>query len=147
MTESGGTNNLGTIFSIATTGGGITTLHSFSVADGVSPLGSLTLGPGGSTLYGMTSGGGADDEGTIFSIATTGGALTTLLSFNVTNGDSPVGDLTLDGSTLYGTAPWGGANNDGVVFSLTVPEPSTFTLLGVGAVGLLGYVWRRRKVT
>jgi hypothetical protein len=26
-----------------------------------------------------------------------------------------------------------------------VPEPSTFVLLGVGAISLLGYAWRKRR--
>ena len=44
-----------------------------------------------------------------------------------------------------------GANSLGQnhAFLLTpvVPEPSTFVLLAAGAVGLLGYAWRRRKQT
>ena len=50
--------------------------------------------------------------------------LTTLGSFDTTNGANPVGTLTVVGSTLYGTTSQGGAygyadgNGDGVVFGL-----------------------------
>jgi hypothetical protein len=40
----------------------------------------------------------------------------------------------------------GDSNNDGTIFSVTVPEPSTLALLGIGAVSLLAYAWRRPKL-
>ncbi len=33
----------------------------------------------------------------------------------------------------------------GYIDLVVVPEPSTFALLGVGAVALLGYAWRRQR--
>jgi uncharacterized repeat protein (TIGR03803 family) len=46
-------------------------------------------------------------------------ALTTLASFNDTDGYQPQAGLTLSGSTLFGTTEEGGANGDGEVFSLS----------------------------
>ena len=46
--------------------------------------------------------------------------LTSLLSFNGTDGQTPAGALTLSGSTLYGTTTFGGANGVGEVYSVGV---------------------------
>lgn len=54
--------------------------------------------------------------------------LTTLASFNGTNGSSPYSGLTLSGSTLYGTTLDGGANGDGEVFSVPVAGGSPTVL-------------------
>jgi len=66
MTAGGG-NSIGTIFEFNTQAGQVTVLHSFAgePTDGSHPQGSLVLS--GKTLYGMTSAGGADNDGVIFS--------------------------------------------------------------------------------
>ena len=122
MTEAGGGNYDGTIFSINTDGTGYGLLHSFDAfiggSDGGRPNGSLTLS--GSKLYGMTANGGSSDLGTLFTMNTDGSGFSLLHSFagGLSDGDSPYGSLTLSGSTLYGMTYQGGRNNAGTLFSI-----------------------------
>ena len=119
----GGANNSGTVFQIVP-GGKITAIYSFcsiggaACTDGSFPEGALVVGSDGN-LYGTTYLGGANNDGTVFKI-TTSGALTTLHSFSGTDGANPLGALVQgnDGN-LYGTTYAGGANNDGVVFKMS----------------------------
>ena len=66
----------------------------------------------------MTSAGGANAYGSIFSIDTNGTGFKKLLNFTDTNGASPLGSLTLFGKELFGMASSGGANNSGCIFSI-----------------------------
>jgi uncharacterized repeat protein (TIGR03803 family) len=126
-----GTTNgyFGSVFKL-TPGGTLSTLYSFCAQracdDGFQP-GALFHGTDGN-FYGTTCCAGANGYGTVFKI-TPGGALTTLHSFDGTDGASPTyGDGALlqgtDG-TFYGTTTAGGASNTctggcGTVFSLAV---------------------------
>jgi uncharacterized repeat protein (TIGR03803 family) len=127
-TSDGGSNDLGTVFQV-TTNGALTTLVSFNFTNGASPVAALTLGNDGN-FYGTTEEGGSytnlnngDGGGTIFRV-TTNGVLTTLISFNGTNGLLPEAALTLgsDGN-FYGTTACGGGNGggdgDGTIFRLS----------------------------
>ncbi|MEO6883613.1 MAG: choice-of-anchor tandem repeat GloVer-containing protein [Bacteroidia bacterium] len=122
MTSAGGTNGLGNIFSIQTNGTGYTDLHDFAggTADGSGPSSDLIII--GSTLYGMTPQGGANGAGVIFSISTSGGAISILHAFGSTANDGvhPQGGLTVSGNTLYATTPTGGANGLGNIFSFNL---------------------------
>ena len=103
----------------------------------------------GSTLYGVTSTGGDANDGTIFSLNTDGTGYQILHSFvgGSNDGTDPVCAPLVIGSVLYGaTLHGGGALDCGVIYSmpLPIPEPSTLVLLGIGAVSLLAYAWRKR---
>ncbi len=116
-TYSGGANGYGTVFTI-TSGGQLTTLHSFVGTDGISPNAGLTQSTDGN-FYGTTYSGGANGYGTVFEI-TPGGTLTTLHSFNSSDGAQPRGELvqSTDGN-FYGTTYGGGAYDNGTIFEIT----------------------------
>ena len=108
----------GTIYRI-TGEGNLTTIHSFTGADGSQPFGNLVQAPDGN-LYGTTSSGGGTGHGTVFKIAMQG-ALTTLHSFDVSDGAIPYAGLVLatDGNFYGTTLQGGGENNEGSVFRIT----------------------------
>jgi uncharacterized repeat protein (TIGR03803 family) len=143
----------GNIFSVATNGTNYRNVVSFTstggAATGDGPVGSLILS--GTTLYGMTSTGGVDGWGNIFSVGVDGSGYQDLYDFTGgADGGNPGGDLLLSSGTLFGITIYGGANNYGTVFALTVPapvpEPGTLALAGTGgAAVLVSYCWRRRR--
>lgn len=141
----GGSNNYGTVFKF-TTNSALTTLASFGNANGAYPQAGVVQASDGN-FYGTTSGGGAYTNeaglgyGTIFELSTNG-TLTTLVSFNSTNGASPEAGLIqgTDGN-FYGTTASGGTNGYGSIFRLSVivPAPRFLTVGRTG--GTLTLTW------
>ena len=124
-TEGGGIGGQGTVFKV-TTNGTLTTLVSFNITNGSGAYGALTLGNDGN-FYGTTAAGGNINlnsgygYGTVFQM-TTNGTLTTLVSFNYSDGAQPEAGLTLDNdSNFYGTTAYGGSGGEGTVFRLVLP--------------------------
>ena len=130
MTEQGGTG-LGNAFKM-TTGGTVTSLVAFTLAQGAYPSDGLLLAPDGN-FYGTTaSGGAAVAQGNVIRI-TPAGAVTVLHEFNHTQGVDddgmwPVGGLirATDGN-FYGTTRAGGASSAGNVYRIT--SAGTYTTL------------------
>ena len=135
MTKQGGDSNLGTIFSISTSGSGFTLLHEFEGYDGKLPYGSLILDSG--KLYGMTYQGGSSNLGTIFSMNPDGSSFSLLHEFagGVDDGYKSYGSLILDSGKLYGMTPWGGDSSYGTIFSIETTG-SNFSLLHEFAGGV-----------
>jgi uncharacterized repeat protein (TIGR03803 family) len=141
MTQTGGTNDRGCIFSINTDGTGYSKLLDCSgTVNGSNPRGSLVLS--GSVLYGMAKVGGTKNMGCIYSINTDGTGYSKLMDFNGTaNGSEPMGSLTLSGTVLYGLTQGGGANNSGSIFKINTNGTGYTKLLDFNT-GTSGYAPR-----
>jgi len=101
----------------------LTTLVNFNFTNGANPFAGLVQASDGN-FYGTTEGGSSpncvnDGCGTVFKI-TAAGALTTLHSFNGTDGDYPYAALVqgTDGN-LYGTTSGDGTRSYGTIFKIT----------------------------
>jgi uncharacterized repeat protein (TIGR03803 family) len=149
MTASGGSNNVGIVFSMNTDGSGFTILHNFSMSEAWAPVSDLTIS--GSTLYGMAQNGGINSvlgggygSGAVFQINTDGTGYRILHSFEFpgpeTDGSLPYGPLLLLGNELYGMTSLGGSAADkGVIFginSTALPIITTPNPLPVGAINM-----------
>lgn len=137
----GGANGQGAVFELSppSGGGGSWTenvLYNFNgVDDGSNPAAALMIDSAGN-LYGTTQSGGTYDSGTVFELSHSGGAWTTLYSFEGgINGRQPQSNLVMDTEgALYGTTFSGGMNDGGfgTIFKLTPPSgggPWTQTVL------------------
>src|SRR5207237_593091 len=88
----GGASGVGTVFEVAARSGVITTLASFRGANGQCPQSGLVRDSSGN-LFGTAYPGGASSDGTVFEVAAGSGVITTLASFNGTNGVNPYSTL------------------------------------------------------
>jgi uncharacterized repeat protein (TIGR03803 family) len=146
MTTDGGKYGNGVIYRFDPYFNQYTVLHTFSAmdangdnADGASPGNGLTAGPNG-VFYGMAIDGGANGNGTIFSI-TAWGEFTVLHTFSALDknghnqdGVNPLRNIIIgnDGN-LYGTTKTGGQNTcltkNGCGVAWTIDREGTFTVL------------------
>jgi uncharacterized repeat protein (TIGR03803 family) len=137
---SGGTGGGGTVLRMAL-GGGLTTLHSFSLgSDGGNPFARLVQALDGN-FYGTTSSWGDSGDGTVFKM-TPNGTLTTLHTFTGADGaDARAGLVQGSDGQLYGTTRSGGINPypyDGTVFKITTTGTLN-TLFAFNATNHLGF--------
>ncbi len=123
----------GTVFKFSLANG-LTTLYSFTgFNDGGYPNGGLVQGSDGN-FYGTTAGAGAQPWGTVFRMSP-GGTLTTLYSFNDTNGGVYPSILSQAGDgDFYGATQDGGTNGVGMIFKIGTNGVLTYLYSFVGGV-------------
>ncbi len=115
------TTGSGTVFRLELPiGSGFEAVHQFNQSGGASPAAGLLELNG--IFYGTTEGGGAYEQGTVFSLdpGTSPATFTLLHSFGQGGAmASPNGALVEVGGMLYGTTTFGGPNNGGTVFRIS----------------------------
>jgi uncharacterized repeat protein (TIGR03803 family) len=144
--SAGGSAGGGVVYKL-TSAGVFTVLHNFDSTSrslGILPTTGLVQGSDG-FLYGVTSGGGANLDGTLFKIKTDGTSFSVIHDFDASHGSVPYSQPLLHtNGNIYGQTNSGGAHGDGVLYSLSAGlkqfiQPVVINQAKVGgSVGLLG---------
>ena len=129
MTEQGGTDETGTIFSFDPNTNKDTVLYNLAGAptDGSGPSGDLTYDTNTKLFYGLTEYGGTYGYGTIISFDPSNNTENVLWSFgNGKDGKNPYASFVYDATTklLYGLTEEGGTSNYGTIITF---DPSSNT--------------------
>ena len=132
-TQFGGTNGAGAIVKYEVQPNVLTLPASFEGENlGGNPVYTILLEAGDGKFYGMSSSGGTNNRGTIFSFDPSTSSLTTLKNFLENEGAAPFGSLIqATNGKLYGVTPEGGTGapgGAGVIFSFD-QSTSTYTKL------------------
>lgn len=141
-TQLGGAYGSGAVYEIVKGSNTITTVASFNLENGAQSFANLTFDAAGN-LYGTTTFGGdisaSSGFGTVFEIVKGSNTITTLATFDGTNGAYPYfSGVTLDAQgNLYGTTYGGGtsyprSNFGGTVFEIAKGSNSLTTLASFG---------------
>lgn len=138
VTESGGTNGWGTLYSINTDGSGFNVIHTFGAADGTingkgdnNPWSDVSMSDG--TLFGASL-------NMVYSVNTNGGNFQLLAQTGGLDGAGE-GDfgLILADNTLYGVTEIGGTNGLGSVYVINLGGGGFYNLYNFGPNNQNGY--------
>lgn len=127
MSESGGDNGNGFIYTVNPDFSGIQIIFHFDKPGGKRPFGKLTEGPDG-FLYGLTNSGGLNNAGAVFKVSHNGQSYIKLHDFSLNQGTFPTDGLVIKNGFAYGTTPTGGIHKKGVVFRIGL-DGSGYTVL------------------
>lgn len=119
MTSEGGLGSAGALFKYVISSSTATELVSFSFSNGANPTGRLFKASNG-LFYGLTSSGGNNSGGILFSMDPTTNTFTVRQHFSSTTGTVPLGALSESSGKLYGLCSSGGIADGGTLFEYTI---------------------------
>ncbi|MEL6535353.1 MAG: choice-of-anchor tandem repeat GloVer-containing protein [Bacteroidota bacterium] len=127
LTWKGGANEVGTLYSIDTTGENVQILVEFSEESGRSPSNAAMLLVG-DTLYGVLPDGGSAGKGAAFSFVPNSTHFELVANFDNAQGSQPYGGLVEANDLLWGTMFSGGPLGKGLLYSLDL-ESEAYTIV------------------
>jgi uncharacterized repeat protein (TIGR03803 family) len=119
--------------------GDLQVIASFDGDNGAAPTSTVTLDAQGD-IFGTANGGGSGNVGTVWEIAAGTNTITTLASFQGTNGSTPQSPTLDSAGNLYGVTVGGGSANKGTVWEIAKGSSTITTLASfTGANGANPY--------